>query len=171
MRTLLLIFALALCLPAFADRVPPAPDDCPQGSTGDTGHEGPHCIPLDCTTDTDCKGGKVCKEQPLCMEEQMLSPGDSPEKRKYIFVYSTCEAGAKCSNNVATCTAGKRCVAPSASKEPPKDPPSTSATKTNPPAANKGSCSISPVGQGSAPLCLLLFSLLCLQGAKRREEM
>jgi hypothetical protein len=165
-RNLLVALGLLMSLTAFADKVPPAPEDCPPGSTGDTGHEGPHCIPLDCTADSDCKDGKVCQERPLCIEKKMLTPGRSRTPFEYVFVYATCEAGEKCSG-AATCTTGKRCVAAAAPKnppadppkDPPKDPPATASAQppanVTPPVTQKGGCSTSP--GASEPWVLILF--------------
>jgi hypothetical protein len=167
-RWLFLLCCMLLASLALADKVPSPPDDCPPGSTGDTGHEGPHCIPLDCKTDADCKGGLVCKEQPLCIEEKMLAPRDDPEKSKFVFVYDSCEVGAKCTG-ASTCVTGKRCVAASAPKDPPKDPPKAP-TNTSPPAAAKGGCSVSLETTGWFAWAPLLLFVLGVRIAKRRGK-
>jgi hypothetical protein len=161
MRSFLLVFALLFVSPALADDVPPPPTDCPPGTTGDTGHEGPHCIPLNCSADADCKDGKVCQELPLCIEEQMLTPGRSRTPNKYTFAYEACAIGGKCSNSAAICTAGKRCVAPTSA-------PKTTKTEL----AKKGSfgCAVSSpdTSAQSALLFLFLFGGALYQGVRAR---
>lgn len=84
------VVCLLLVAPrAWADAVPPPPDDCPAGTVGVTGHGGPHCekeapkncpngwrgqvggncILWLCSADADCGGdGKVCRQMSLCFE-------------------------------------------------------------------------------------------------------
>jgi hypothetical protein len=67
MRTHLffLLMATALAGTARADVVAPPPTTCPEGSTPNTCHYGPHCSALKCLTDSDCPG-RVCKEILAC---------------------------------------------------------------------------------------------------------
>ena len=169
MRLPLFIASLVLLwgVSAFADRIPPPPPDCPAGSTGATGHEGEHCVPLDCKADSDCKGGLVCREFPLCTEEKMLSPGRSPVESLYIFVEGTCEDPSSC-RAPATCKGGKRCVKPSSGQKAPaasgpvtlaaEKPPTPGVTK--PPTTGKaGGCAVSsPASPG------VLFGVLGVLG-------
>jgi MYXO-CTERM domain-containing protein len=164
-RFSLLVFFSLWSFVAFADRVPPAPEVCPPGSIGDTGHEGPHCVPLDCTADSDCKDGKVCQEQPLCIEEKMLAPGDDPVKRKYLFVYEACTAGAKCSEAGASCLTGKRCVSPKAAPQTPTKPPASNPTQTP---SKKSGCAVSVAESGTSGLVLLFGFFFLLVRVKRR---
>jgi hypothetical protein len=51
---------------ARADAVPPPPEDCPEGSRGETSHAGPSCVVAPCTPDT-CEAGKSCKPRGFCL--------------------------------------------------------------------------------------------------------
>ncbi len=63
------LFLSLVCSVALADKVPPPPPDCPQGSKPRTGHGGPYCQPISCKADADCEGETVCKELPMCVGE------------------------------------------------------------------------------------------------------
>lgn len=73
-----ILTALLCALPAtaLADRVPPAPTDCPRGSVGETSHAGPICAPSTCRGPSDCSGDTpACVEVALCVERQTYTPG------------------------------------------------------------------------------------------------
>ena len=97
-RILAALVVLSLAPHAFADAVPPPPDDCPSGTEPVTDHGGPRCekaapkncpsgwrgviggecVLHQCTADADCREtGRVCRPASLCFE---------PHQR-----YSTCQ--------------------------------------------------------------------------------
>jgi hypothetical protein len=153
---------------AFADKVPPPPKDCPAGSTGVTGHEGEHCVPLDCKVDADCKGGLTCQEFPLCIEEQRLMEGKSQIPSAYLFVRGTCEQPSTC-KAPASCKSGKRCIKAAtvatpvtASSAPQRDSKIPESPKAE--TEKTGGCSVSsPENSGALLLVLCLLSLLVKQ--------
>jgi len=64
---------------AAADAVPPEPDDCPPGSVGRTGHEGPYCSPTTCASDSSCpRMGQECREVALCVKTETVPRGGRP---------------------------------------------------------------------------------------------
>lgn len=89
--TLLCTFAFATA--AFADAVPPEPDDCPSGQVGITSHSGPECVleaPKDCppgyrgalrgkcvlatcSEDGQCDQGRRCLPIQTCQEFRELN--------------------------------------------------------------------------------------------------
>lgn len=93
-----LVFALACCAgllpsrPAFADAVPPPPEDCPPGQVGTTSHGGPacaleapkncapgyrgevggNCVLAACSSDKECEDGQRCLQVDACQELREL---------------------------------------------------------------------------------------------------
>jgi MYXO-CTERM domain-containing protein len=86
---------VAVLLPsklAWADAVPPPPEDCPKGQVGVTSHRGPACVleaPKDCapgyrgnvggtcslaacSSDQECEGGTRCFQVDTCQEHREL---------------------------------------------------------------------------------------------------
>lgn len=77
---------------AFADAVPPPPDDCPAGQVGVTSHGGPACVPeapkncapgyrgevggscvlAACSSDQECEAGTRCMQVDACQELREL---------------------------------------------------------------------------------------------------
>lgn len=77
---------------AWADAVPPPPEDCPKGTVGTTSHGGPRCEPeppkdcapgyrgvvggtcelANCTIDAQCEGGLRCLAATTCQEFRQL---------------------------------------------------------------------------------------------------
>ncbi len=109
------ILAALLCaLPAsaLADRVPPAPTDCPRGSVGETSHSGPICAPSTCSGPSDCSGATPsCVEVALCVERQTYTPGgiesDGTTRQRDVArgpcVDGRCPGGGECQT-------ARRCV-------------------------------------------------------------
>jgi hypothetical protein len=169
LRFLIASIVLLWSFSAFADKVPPPPPDCPKGSVGDTGHEGPHCVPLDCKVDSDCKSDMTCQKISLCIEQKMIAAGRSETPNKYFFVNGTCEDPSTC-ESPASCKGGKRCVkspagtkapettqAPETTKEPENTKTSeASKTPTSTPPAKAGNCSVSSPGSSEGFFWLLL---------------
>ena len=91
---------------AAADEAPHSRASCPEGSTS-TGGAGNAlvCAPTNCTQDSDCVPGRVCRDRPLCVETRM-PPGASA----YKTAVGTCESGAKCTYPAECEEASKRCV-------------------------------------------------------------
>ncbi|MBW2455494.1 MAG: hypothetical protein JRI68_13325 [Deltaproteobacteria bacterium] len=138
-----------LCLPALADKVPPPPPDCIEGSSPKTGHGGPYCDPKDCEADADCKDGTACQERALCVADFTgggRRPRDVPAP-KYKSMLAPCDKadGSACSlpaeaanrywgKKEGTCQSLKICVAASAAATPPKSTAKPSAEPAATPA-------------------------------------
>lgn len=184
-RIVLALFVLLFGLAAFADDVPPAPKNCPPGSTGHTNHGGPYCAPNTCKTDADCNGGAVCTEQPLCVESQTYTTGRMPDEKPKTRQNATkvCDAGNTCAAP-ATCEVAKRCVIaakkePAPKEEPPKEaPPKESTSKEAPkeappkeqtaPAEKSGGCAVSIEDNTALSFLMLLGGLLVLRRRGKR---
>lgn len=102
---------LCLTAPAYADVVEPEPDECPEGSTPDTCHGGPHCLPVRCAADTDCTGDFVCEEREYCVDTincaGMLGPGEDPSDFDRDVIVGECRGD--CSG---ACNFIRLCVPP-----------------------------------------------------------
>ena len=87
--------------PVLADVVPPPPNDCMEGTRGGTGHGGAYCSPKACSADSECSGGEVCRDVPLCAAE-IVGGGRRPPGTpapKYHTILNTCAKadGSECS--------------------------------------------------------------------------
>ena len=106
---LLALILLGLSSPsALADVVnPPVDGKCPAGTTASSSHgmDPSWCHTKPCNADSDCTGGEVCSEQPLC--------GDGSN------VVGSCAGTNKCPD-YAPCKTQKVCVAPSVASQPVK---------------------------------------------------
>ncbi|MBI4699786.1 MAG: hypothetical protein HY744_01245 [Deltaproteobacteria bacterium] len=96
----LLVLGALLCpATARADALPPPPENCPPGSTGQTGHCGVYCAPRVCSDVSQCQPGEVCQEQPLCIGQLQGPCGNVPPDAapEYIdTVEGYCHAQAPC---------------------------------------------------------------------------
>lgn len=63
---------------AAADVIGPPPTTCLDGSVGASDHGGPYCRPLRCSSDADCKDGRVCRKLALCVGT-FSGGGDRPK--------------------------------------------------------------------------------------------
>lgn len=87
---------------AFADVVEPEPEDCVEGTSPDTCHGGPHCVPNRCATDEDCDGDFVCEEREYCVDTincaGMLGPGEDPRDYDRDVIVGQCrgDCGGAC---------------------------------------------------------------------------
>lgn len=145
---------------AFADKVPPPPEECPPGATPATNHGGPYCRPGTCTTDADCEGGNVCQEQALCIATDTYSARKGQATRQ--VAEGVCNNGGSCASP-ATCQSAKRCVPKGASYIPPtstsqKTPESAPTKPPTTPQTKKG-CA---VGVASFDASAWLFGVLLL---------
>jgi len=70
MRVIASLLILLGPLPAAADALPPAPENCPPGLDGQTSHRGPICAPIRCTSDADCGEGAACADAAFCQRER-----------------------------------------------------------------------------------------------------
>jgi hypothetical protein len=88
---------------ARADAVPPPPEDCPEGSRGETSHAGPSCVVVPCTSTSNlCEPGKSCKPRGFCLI------GTDPKVEG-----GTCEDTPDCASP-AVCRKVPVCAAPEA---------------------------------------------------------
>lgn len=122
-RLVLGFAALALALvssprPASGDAVPPAPADCPVGSSGTTSHTDTYCMPSSCTASTDCTppsgvgtpGELFCTPNlGLCLETRTAIPGGRPLPGPPPGPISYDVAHGPCATD-ADCAAPARCV-------------------------------------------------------------
>lgn len=162
---------LLLCADAHADKVMPPPEDCPVGSEGESSHAGPYCRPLDCGSDTDCEGGRVCREQPLCMKTRAYRERHDNQEHTRQEVTGVCGEGGACLDP-SSCQAGKRCVAaaaaPSPATPPPASRPQPAPAPQVPPKAS--GCAVEGgVGAPVLPLVLVALVVLALQRRARRR--
>ena len=97
---------------ARADAVPPPPDDCLEGTTGDTCHGGIFCRARGCTDGSQCDGGELCEDRELCVGQVDCAGGWDPDAGPSYTntVEATCEGGAACAEG--TCQTVKVCVPP-----------------------------------------------------------
>lgn len=165
-----LLAAAALLLvagSAAADVVPPPPEDCIDGAVGNTGHVGPYCSPLSCSTDADCKDGRVCRELPACMSELTSYNRRMPESppSKYTVVVGPCDKadGSACTRppdspkpmwggaDKGTCKAVKLCVKPPPTPPEPKPDPKPPEPKPKPDAGATKPTTEAGSGSGDKP--------------------
>ena len=116
MKRLVLLTFFITAAPAYADVVDSAPDDCVEGTTPDTCHGGPHCVPNRCTSDAECDGDFVCEEREYCVGvincAGMLGPGEDPSDYDRDVIEGEC--GGECSG---ACNVIRLCVPPLPSGE------------------------------------------------------
>jgi len=100
---------------AHADAVPPPPEDCMEGTTGDTCHGGIFCRPRTCTDVSGCNDSELCEERELCIGQIDCTGGWDPEAGPFYSdtVEGSCPGGAPCVEG--TCQTVKVCVSPSTS--------------------------------------------------------
>jgi uncharacterized protein (TIGR03382 family) len=91
---------------ARADVVDEPPSDCPSGTVGRTGHQGPYCAPAPC--DDACEG--TCEEVGLCLTTH-TSTWSGYEPYTWQEVTKTCDGPGDCTGE-DTCDVGPRCVLP-----------------------------------------------------------
>ncbi len=153
---------------ASADVVMPPPKTCPPGSEGKTGHVGPACVAQDCSTDTDCKGGKVCREQPLCTHVQKYGARHFPDKKfKRTVVTSSCTKAADC-KAPDSCTTKKRCVSKATATASTAKPKPSAATSSAP-SGSKSICAIAAPGSWhNATVAWWVLALVAIAVARRR---
>jgi hypothetical protein len=112
--SLVLAMAAAMTLlggAAEADIVRPPPENCPTGSSGQTGHSGPYCAPRKCTADSACAKGERCEARKLCVKSKTLGGGRRIRKEPpptVEEVVGTCAGGSKCA--AGSCTSLRVCV-------------------------------------------------------------
>lgn len=154
---------------AMADLVMSPPRDCPPGSTGVTGHEGPHCRP-DEPCDKTCKDGRTCSPVSLCVfEEERRCAGRAGGDPTCRFVFrealGTCTSDADCTRG--TCVMANRCVDAASQST---NSTSTAAKGASPPASTTGATppSSSACGTPGAPVLVGLLGLLPLALRRRR---
>ena len=101
--------------PLWADAIPGPPENCPAGSRGTSSHCGEDCVPLPCSSDSDCKDKTICRKTRLCIRQAKCAvssgrgAGDEPQKMiSYEAVHGKCPAGDKCAQGA--CVEAKRCV-------------------------------------------------------------
>ncbi len=92
---------------AWADMVPPPPDNCPSGATGESCHGGEYCRPYTCDDDSSCSGGRVCREEQICVGQYHCPGGiyggeSFPDSFESMCANGSCTAG--------TCETMKVCV-------------------------------------------------------------
>lgn len=97
---------------AQADAVPMPPEDCMEGTTGDSCHGGIYCGPSNCTDGSQCDSGEVCEDRELCIGQIDCTGGWDPEAGPFYSdtVEGSCAGGAACSSG--TCQTLKVCVSP-----------------------------------------------------------
>jgi MYXO-CTERM domain-containing protein len=163
---------LLLSAPGQADVVRGPPTNCPPGSRGDSGHEGPACVVHDCSTDAECKGGKVCRKQSLCTHVHEYGHRRQPGRKfKRTVVTSTCSKPADC-KAPDTCSTAKRCVpksVPSSGTAKPKPTPTTGSTSA-PPSSSSKCATAAPGSRNTAASWLWLLGLVAALRARRRAR-
>ena len=103
-----IVLAALLLAPLAAEAYPPPPDDCPLGSEGRGGPEGPRCVPLPCP----CTPDAMCVARPLCIATvPRLDFSQNPAKPvPEAEVESVCRADGSCADPNATCQPIRVCV-------------------------------------------------------------
>lgn len=129
---LTLTLSLVWAMPAGADLIRPRPLKCPSGSYKYTNHCGSICKQLKCKDDKGCRGGKLCRAVPLCIEKGLrhgcgrggMRRGPDGKRMKYAYVKATgsCAKGKKCPSG-SKCITAKRCISAVKKDEPPKPEP------------------------------------------------
>ncbi|MDQ3038047.1 MAG: MYXO-CTERM sorting domain-containing protein [Myxococcota bacterium] len=103
---------------ALADAVGPPPESCPPGSTPQSSHAGPLCVPLgECSSSTECSAGATCEAVSQCVETRDcggLRPPDSGPCT-VDHVVGACGEGSTCA--VGTCRTRRVCTTASASSD------------------------------------------------------
>jgi hypothetical protein len=155
---------------AWADAVPPEPEDCLDGTRGSTCHGGPYCAPDSCTQDTDCTGGEVCRDRQLCLGSIDCTGGfTDPDAGPFLSdqITGACEGGAGC-DAPAVCTTMKVCVAPGGSTG--SGPGAGSGDGNGDMAVSGCGCSIPGAGGGIAAGMAALALGGALLSARRRRR-
>jgi len=95
---------------AWADAVPMPPDndDCPNGARGETCHGGPFCMAWSCSSDSDCRDGRVCRDAGLCIGTLDCTGGWGSHTSE--TAEATCAPGGSCERG--TCETRRVCVRP-----------------------------------------------------------
>jgi MYXO-CTERM domain-containing protein len=89
--------------PARADVVRSEPENCPDGSFGNTSHCGPYCEALTCTTDRDCTAGRTCQPVKACTHTyECFDPAPT--------VHGGSCSNATCTDAKDTCQSVKLCI-------------------------------------------------------------
>ena len=165
----MVLAALFLSVPAYADVVGPEPEDCPSGSIGTASHAGEWCMPWLCA-ERACELGTTCENTGLCvLEEERACGGDTsgtPCTYTHREVFGPCETTDDCASG--TCVTAEYCVEPA----PPGNDTSggdTSGGDTASGGTSDGSkgCSCST---GAGASMVFLLGLLPLLGARRRQR-
>lgn len=93
-----------IAAPARADVVRSEPDDCPDGSFGNTSHCGPYCEALLCTNDRDCTDGRTCQPVKACAHTyDCFDPPPTVHG-------GPCTNGTSCTDAKDTCQSLKLCI-------------------------------------------------------------
>ena len=123
---------------ARADAVPPPPNDCPPGAIGETGHNGPYCMPKACSTDAECtdrlgydKRPRTCAPLAICVETRKEPSASgwshgTPITRR--IAHEICSEDGAC--RAGSCERGNYCAL--ATDAPPERPATAPATTSTP---------------------------------------
>jgi len=108
-----LLATLILSMPARADVVGPAPEDCPSGWSGTANHNGGWCVPRTCDEQA-CELGTTCETVRRCVvEEDRPCAGHAagaPCTLVHREAFGPCETDTDCDQG--TCVTGRYCVEP-----------------------------------------------------------
>ncbi|MBZ5714337.1 MYXO-CTERM sorting domain-containing protein [Nannocystis pusilla] len=90
------------------------PPDCPDGATPNGCHSGPYCSPQDCSDDTTCPEGKVCRPVEKCAQPFECGGGFTTSAGGNLIddIVGECGDGGACAKG--TCKMFKLCVSESA---------------------------------------------------------
>lgn len=147
---------LLLAMAAHADVVQPFLGSCPPGALGVTSHSSQHCAPLVCPAEGECRDGRVCETNKLCIVEGEQPCGGRSRADctvPFVGALGVCETDSDCDKGA--CIEAKRCIRP---------PP---APAESPPGSTSGSWGCSTLG--TAPAVAVLLGLLPLAFRKRED--
>jgi len=112
-RTFTTLLAGALVLAggvAHADAIGMPPEDCPDGTRGQSSHCGLHCDAALCADDSECGDGELCVLMDLCVVELDCMSGGGPFTHESVEGH--CGGGGSCDSG--TCESLRVCSDPDA---------------------------------------------------------
>jgi hypothetical protein len=158
-----------------ADVIPPPPEDCPEGYTPDSSHEGQRCLapaPADCPSgwrgvlggicvldicesDRECQGERRCVPQSLCFVERIPHWREFRTEPDYRPRW-VCGGALSC-RSPAECRPGKLCLEPGARRGADSPNPNDASEAASLPGGCSGCQRRQPVRQEVAAVTVLLL--------------